>query len=207
MTIKMIIKPRSVEFETEVGSFKEAAGILEENAGVIAEIYRSSPWIDETVTQDVTPPATATQPEKPATTRKPRATKDPATASAPPPVPVTPPAAPPAPPPIPAAAAPPTAPGAPDLSIPDFLKRDAAPLPPPAPPAPPAPPVGGRLGPLVKAALEQRGTDDATKEAWRKWLVDSGQVLADCNWIEALACVGAEKDEHLLEIAKALGVN
>lgn len=201
MTYKVRVRPRDIEIEFEAGSIKEATSIIQDEANAIGELFAAAPWAQSGT--DTAPAAAVATPAKPG--RKPRNAPDPASASAPPPLPVTaPPAqpAPPAPPPMPPSSAPPIVPPAPtaDLGIPAFLDRR------PAPPAPPV--VGGRLGPLVKAELDKRATDDAAKGQIVAWLVQSGVLLGTPvpTWNEATAVLTVATDKELESVAGALGI-
>lgn len=197
MTYKVRVRPRDVEIEFETGSIKEAVGILQDESNAIGELFAAAPWA-QSGTEGQAPAPAATPPK----TRKPRNAPDPASASAPPPLPVTAPPAPPPAPPMPPSAAPPTAPAAPPAppvpeGIPPFLKREAPAV------------VGGRLGPLVKAELDKRATDDAAKGQIVAWLVQSGVLLGTPvpTWNEATAVLTVATDKELESVAGALGIS
>lgn len=200
MTFKFIVKPQSVAIEFEAGSVAEGAAILDEESNAIGALFKACPWLtnDEPAAQVN---AAAVAPASTEPTRRGRGKNknqpDPSTAQAPPPVPT-------GPPPMPPGNVPPTAPQPPgDLGIPQFLQHTPAP---PAPPVPAAPAPQNRLGPLVKAELDKRATDDATKSAYADWLVKSGVALSGSTYAEAMAVVGIAKDEELKTVADQLGI-
>lgn len=216
MDIKVTFKRPSLEAETEVGSWKELAGLLTEEGTTLATIFGNDMEmvIAAVNPQGSTALATGTveaagEAEPAKRGRKPKAIE--AVAPAPIPVPAV------------------VAPVAPadlvipaDGGIPPFLARTAAPVAPaaPTPPPPPlmpaaaAPPIAptppsGVNGAKIVAELRKRatGTPDAGASLVA-WLAGPGigLVMPGATFDEACAVVTMTTDEKLAGLLSPLGL-
>jgi hypothetical protein len=211
MDIKVTFKRPSLEAETEVGSFSELAGLLQNEEATLVKLFGSDmemvlAGVNAAGAQGAVQEAvgeagvTGDTPK----VRKKRQGADPATAQAPAPIPV-PNAAPAAPTPPAASLALPA-----DGGIPAFLDRTTAASPPPPPlvPPPAAPPVApvaptppGVLGAKVEAELRRRGTDKAAQDGIVAWLVNPAvagkYIMPGASFEEALSVILMTTDDKL----------
>jgi hypothetical protein len=218
--IKVTFKRASVEASTEVGSFSELAGLIQDESSTLMKIFgddmetviqRLSAGVPATTTEGDTPPPPAETPAQKKKREKAAAEKAAAltaTAVAPDPLPIPaqnsndPLAIPadlvrspnvPVGPPLAAAVPPPTIPSPP-------LAPPAPPLAAAAPPPPP-PPVGV-LGPKVVAALDalKAGNPaDANGQALADWLHACGLTQKGADYNAACRVVLMTSDAKLIE--------
>jgi hypothetical protein len=212
MDIKVTFKRPSLEAETEVGSWKELAGLLTDEGTTLATIFGNdmemviaavNPQGSTALASGTVEAAGEAEPAKRG--RKPKAIE----AVAPAPIPV------------PAVAAPADLVIPADGGIPPFLARTAAaPSPPPpplmpaaaappiAPPASPTPPSGVN-GAKIVAELRKRatGTPDAGASLVA-WLAGPGigLVMPGATFDEACAVVTMTTDEKLAGLLSPLGL-
>lgn len=227
MDIKVTFKRPSLEAETEVGSFSELAGLLQNEEATLVKLFGSDMEMVLSAVNGDTALGSGTVVagevgEAPARRgRKPKGA-DPAAAQAPAPIPV------------PGAPAAPTPPVAPSLvipadgGIPPFLARTAdatspvssqstagsAPPPPLVPPpaapptAPAAPTPPGVLGAKVEAELRRRGTDKTSQDGLVAWLAGPGvsKCMPGATFEEAMSVILMTTDDKLAGLLAPLGI-
>jgi hypothetical protein len=210
MTFRVAVNqpPLTVEFEAE--TLQEVSKTLLDGSTELSRIFAAISGVVN---------AGDSASEAPKATRKRRGASDATTeqpqtaapaAVPPPPAPSAAPvvATAPAPIPVPAVATDPSQP--PDL--PDFLKRQQQtaqpqPVPPPAPTAPPAPVATARLAERVVVELKRRKDGSADNgAALAAWLSQSGVVVPNATFDEAVTVLNFFDDAKVKPIADALGV-
>jgi hypothetical protein len=209
MDIRVTFKRPSVEAQTEVGSFAELAGLLQEESSTLVKIFgtdmesviESVTGEKQEATQAEAAPAIETEAQRKKREKKEAALK---LAVAPAPLPVS----------ATGTTLPPNTLNIPaDGGIPPFLQRTAETAPPaaetapilapaaPPPPPPPAaaPPAAGPITEKVVAELIRRGAGPEEQKALVTWLAGPGiaLVVAAATFDEAMACLRMKGDVKL----------